>query len=151
MRGWSSFLAGFLLLGVAYWSYTADGFGSSTLMCAAAAAFFFFCGAQGREVSENGDPTAVIDFVKDPAEAIVDSAGDRLADWLGDRKPAEEPARGAGVNHRQALVDWLHDRDEPPAFDPDAVIARYMENRGPEIAAQPESAAPVRSFGRKGL
>ena len=151
MRGWSSFFAGFLLLGVAYWSFTADGFGTSTLMCGAAAAFFFFCGANGRALSENGDPTAVIDFIKDPADAIVDSATDRLTDWLGDRKAEEQPANGTFVGHRQALVDWLHDRDEPPAFDPNAAFARYMENRQAEPPATPEVAPPMRSFGRKGL
>ena len=129
MRGWSSFFVGFLLLGVAYWSYSADGFGTSTLMCGAAAAFCFFCGANGRAVSENGDPTAVIDFIKDPADAIVDSATDRLAEWMGERKAADEKA----------------------GFDPDAALARYMENRQPQPAAVPDVAAPVRSFGRKGL
>ena len=147
MRGWSSFVAGFLLLGVAYWAFASDGFGTSMLMCAAAAAFFFYRGAIGQELDTTGDPTAVIDFVRDPAEAIVDTATDRLGDWLGERKADEKPADRTAVNHRQALVDWLHDRDEPAAFDPDAVIARYMENRGP----QPDSPAPVRSFGRKGL
>ena len=141
-------MAGFLLLGVAYWSFATDGFGGSMLMCAAAAAFFFCRGAQGQELDTTGDPTAVIDFVRDPAEAIVDTATDRLGDWLGEnRKAKEEPADGTVANHRQALANWLHDRDEPAAFDPDAVIARYMENREP----QPESAAPIRTFGRKGV
>ena len=130
MRGWSSFVAGFLLLGVAYWSFASDGFGSSTLMCAAAAAFFFYRGAQGQELDTTGDPTAVIDFVRDPTDAIVDSASDWLGEWFNDPKPAAEEAGG---------------------FDPDAVIARYIENRGPELGAQPEGATPVRGFGRKGM
>ena len=129
MRGWSSFFVGFLLLGVAYWSYSADGFGTSTLMCGAAAAFCFFCGANGRAVSENGDPTAVIDFIKDPADAIVDSATDRLAEWMGERKTVEDK----------------------PGFDPDAALARYMENRVENPGVPPEGHAPMRSFGRKGL
>ncbi len=151
MRGWSAIFVSFVLLGLAVWSFAWDGFSSSTLMCAVAAAFIFYRGVQGMEITEVGDPLAVIDFVKNPADAIVDSASDRLADWLGDRNAAEEPAESTSVNHRQALVDWLHDRDEPAAFDPDAAIARYLENRGPEIATQPESAVPIRSFGRKGL
>ena len=151
MRGWSSFFVGFLLLGLAYWSYSAEGLGSSALLCGAAAAFFFFCGANGRALSENADPTAVIDFIKDPADAIVDSATDRLGDWLGDREADEEPAKATGTNHRQALVDWLHDRDEPAPFDPDAAFARYMENREAQPAAAPEVVPPMRSFGRKGL
>jgi hypothetical protein len=130
MRGWTSFLVGFLLLGLAVWSFSADGLGSSALLFAAGAAFFVYCGAHGREVSETGDPTAVIDFVKDPADAIVDSATERLADWL------KEPQSAA---------------DEPARFDPDAVIARYIENRGAESTGQLEITAPIQGFGRKGL
>jgi hypothetical protein len=130
MRGWSSILVGFLLLGVAYWSFAVDGFGSSTLLCGVAASFFFFRGAQGQELDEGGgDPTAVVDFVSDPAEAIVDSVTDRLADWLGEDKSKAEQAE----------------------FDPDAVIARHLAQRGTEPNAATASAAPPRSFGRKGV
>jgi hypothetical protein len=157
MRGWSAIFVSFLLLGLAVWSFAWDGFGSSTVIAAVAAVVIFFRGVQGMEINEVGDPLAVIEFVKDPADAIVDSATERFGDWLDDRKAAEEPATGTGVNHRQALVDWLHDREEPAAFDPDATIARYIENRGaqpadaPATALAPASAAPVRGFGRKGL
>src|SRR5688572_17701060 len=89
MRGWSSIFAGFLILAVAYWTFAADGFGSATLICAAAAAFFLLRGAQGLGVEESGDPTALIDFVTDPADAIVDSATDKLADWLRDGRPQD--------------------------------------------------------------
>ncbi|MGI8611687.1 MAG: hypothetical protein ACR2KH_05375 [Sphingomicrobium sp.] len=135
MRGWTSMLVGFLLLGVAYWSFAAEGLGSSTLLCAAAAAFFFFRGSQGLTVGEVGDPTAVIEFVQDPADAIVDSATERFADWLNDR-----PKGGAA---------------DQPGFDADAVIERYLAQRGPDPlgapAAAPASPAPYRGFGRKGV
>jgi hypothetical protein len=129
MRGWSSIVAGFLLLGLAYWSFTADGLGASALVCAAAAAFFFFRGAQGLEVDSAGDPTALIDFVRDPADAIVDTATDQLADWFNDDKKADEAGQG---------------------FDPDAAIARYLAQRGTETAP-PVHSAPPRVFGRKGI
>ena len=135
MRGWSSIVVGFLLLGVAYWSFTVDGFGSSALLCGAAAAFFFFRGAQGLAVGEAGDPTAVIDFVTDPADAIVDTATDRIADWLKSDEPTAAVA-------------------EPAKFDPDAVIARYLEQRGLDPLAGSATAAgpaPTRGFGRKGV
>ena len=145
MRGWTSFFCGFLLLGLAYWSFSADGFGSSMLMFAAGAAFFIYRGANGQEVDAAGDPTAVMEFVSDPADAIVDTATDKIADWLGESK--------------SAAADWLREPKSAPAdsggFDPDAVIARYLENRGEdrgaEAVSQPASAAPVRGFGRKGL
>ncbi len=131
MRGWSSILVGFLLVGVAYWWFATDGFSSSMLLCVAAAAFFFFRGAQGLGVEQAGDPTAVVEFVSDPADAIVDSVTDRLADWLQDNesKAAEDQSK----------------------FDPDAAIARYLAQRGTEPTAAQASPAPIRGFGRKGL
>ena len=136
MRGWSSIFVAVLLLAVAFWSFAGDGFGSSTLICAAVAAFFFFRGAQGLSVGEAGDPSAVIDFVTDPADAIVDTATDRLSEWIDDRPKAAAAA-------------------DQPGFDADAALARYMAQREREPAAAPAvipaSAAPARSFGRKGL
>ena len=132
MRGWSAIAVGFLLLGLAVWSFVWDGFNSSTLMCATAAAFIFFRGAQGMEINEVGDPLAVIEFVRDPADAIVDSATERLGDWF----TADEPTSP---------------RAEDGKFDPDAVVARYVAQRGTEPAAAPSIPAPVQGFGRKGL
>jgi hypothetical protein len=127
MRGWTSMLVGFLLLAVAVWSFTADGLGSSALLCGAAAAFFFLRGAQGLGAGEAGDPTALVDFVTDPADAIVDAAADQVAEWMG----SDNQKGTAG---------------EQPRFDADAIIARYLAQR------EAEPAAPVpRAFGRKGL
>jgi hypothetical protein len=135
MRGWSAIVVGFLLLGLAVWSFAWDGFSSSTLLCATAAAFIFFRGAQGMEINEVGDPLAVIEFVRNPADAIVDSATERLSDWF-DNQP-DSPTAGE------------------EKFDPEAVVARYLEQRGSEPAAAPPAEppvpAPMRSFGRKGL
>jgi hypothetical protein len=130
MRGWTSIFVGFLLLAVAVWVFTAEGLGASTLICGVAAGFFFFRGAQGLTVGESGDPTALIDFVANPADAIVDSATDRFAEWLGDGSPKDAP--------------------EQPKFDVEAAFARYMEHRPADAPAVP-SMAPQRGFGRKGL
>ena len=127
MRGWTSMLVGFLLLAVAVWWFTVDGLGSSALLCGAAAAFFFFRGAQGLDVGEAGDPTALVDFVTDPADAIVDAATDQVAEWM--RSDDQKATAG-----------------EQPGFDANAVIARYLAQR----EAQPAAPAP-RGFGRKGL
>ena len=148
MRGWSSLLIGFFLLGLAYWSFAFEGLGSSTLLCGAAALVFFYRGAQGMaagEAGDAGDPLAIVEFVSNPAEAIVDSATERLGECLRETK--------------SAVTDWLGESKsaeaEPSGFDPDAVIARYLENRGEDRGAEPAthpvSAAPVRGFGRKGL
>lgn len=136
MRGLSSILVGLLLIAVASWNFTTDGFGSATLICGVAAAFFFFLGARGMTVGEAGNPIALVDFVRDPAGAIVDTATDRIGDWLSDDKPAAA-------------------QPEQPKFDADAAIARYLAQRPEPSAAQaaaaPAASAPVRGFGRKGV
>ena len=135
MRGWSSFLIGFFLLSLAFWSYAVSGFGSTTLLCGAGAALFFVRGAQGMTASQAGDvgdSAAVIEFVTDPAGAIVDTAAERLGDWF----KADEPKAAAEPAPQQ------------PKFDPDAALARYLERRAPEPVSAP-AAAPVRTFGRK--
>ena len=139
MRGWSSIVVGFLLLGVGYLWFAMGGLGSS-IFCVGAAAFFFFRGAQGltaNEAGDVGDASAVIEFVSNPAEAIVDTATDRLADWFKGDEPkpvAPEPATA-----------------ESSGFDPDAIVARYLAQRGPEPAGAAAAQAPPRGFGRKGL
>ena len=173
MRGWSSFVAGFLLLALAYWLYSLGGFGSEAMICGVAAAAFFLQGAFGLGVGAGDGATGLVDFIQNPADAIVDSAADRLGDWLSDREAAQEPARATGVNHRQALVDWLHDKEPqaaaavapgtaaaPPAAAPivvqplkvvaEGAMDRYFAQRDAELAAS-ANPAPPRGFGRKGL
>ena len=174
MRGWTSFVAGFLLLGLAYGLYSLGGFGSEAMICGVAAAAFFLQGAFGLGVGAGDGATGLVEFIQNPADAIVDSATDRLGDWLGDRKSAQEPARATGVNHRQALVDWLHDKEPqaaaaaatsaaapaaapapPIVVQPLKVVAegamdRYFAQRESEAAAAASAPAP-RGFGRKGL
>jgi hypothetical protein len=130
MRGWGSIVVSFVLLGVAVWAFSASGFGSATLICGVAAAFFLIRGAQGLAVGEAGDPTALVDFVSDPAGAIVDTATDRIGDWLKD--------------------DSSKAATEQPEFDADAAIARYLAQREPQPAAASASTSPARGFGRKG-
>ena len=136
MRGWSSILVGCLLLVATYWSFAWGGFGSATVMCAAGGVFLIVRGVQGMAVGESGDPTALIEFARDPAGAIVDTATERLGDWFnGDDKAAPV--------------------EEQPKFDPDAAIARYLEQRTVEPGVQPAAPlagpAPIRTFGRKGI
>jgi hypothetical protein len=143
MRGWSSVFLGLLLFAGAAWMLSAGGFGSLTLFCGAAGLFLIIRGAQGLGVGEAGDPTALVDFVTNPAGAIVDTATDRIGDWFK-AKPAPAPVA------------------EKEGFDPDAVIERYLAQRGtelPALSAIPAdnaamgitNAAPARSFGRKGV
>ena len=142
MRGWSAIVVGFLLLGLAVWSFAWDGFNSSTVMCGVAAAILFARGAKGLGYGDVGDPLAVIQFVRNPAGAIVDTAANRLGDWLDDQPAGGEGGKGG--------------------FDPEAVLERYLAKRGPDPVEQPPAApapapsapaspAPPTGFGRKGL
>jgi hypothetical protein len=137
MRGWSSVFVGLLLFAVAGWTFVSDGFGSETVILAVAAGFFLFLGGQGLTVGEAGNPIALVDFVRDPAGAIVDTATDRIGDWYNGDKAAPESAPGAEA--------------EKPKFDPDAVIERYLAQRGTEPAAASPSPVQHRGFGRKGI
>jgi len=119
--------AGLLLLALAFWQFVTNGVGFNALVLGAGGLAVVLFGAMGRNIeAERAQGTA--DFLTDPGGAIVDAATDRLGDWLGEAtKPTQEE------------------------FDPDAAIARYLENRP---ASQPEPAEPRRyvpRFGRKGL
>ena len=117
--------AGFALLGVALWQFLTDGISVTAILFGGAALAVLVLGTLGKDV-EAEKISGTVDFLTDPAEAIVDAATDRLGDWLkGDGEPEQR-------------------------FDPDAAIARYLENR-PE--GQPTVVAPPRElpgFGRKG-
>jgi thiol:disulfide interchange protein len=152
MRGWTSFIIGFLLLAVAYWSFTVEGFASSTLIFAALAGFFFICGAAGREVTDTGGATAIIDFVSNPADAIVDSATDKLADWLQDDQPQATTATSRAAATATAPVPALATPIvvQPPKVVAEGAMDRYFAQREAEMAASAVQ-APASSFGRKGL
>ncbi len=141
MRGWSSIFAGFLLLGVAYVTYTLDGFGTMTWICGGAAAMFFLRGAFGLEVGASGGAAGLLEFIQDPADAIVDSATDKLADWLKE----DEPQAAAVATPAASAPE-----PKQPKVVAEGAMERYFAQRDAELAAAP-SAAPLRSFGRKGL
>lgn len=130
MRGWSSIVVGVGLLALAFWAFRWGVSSGAVILFFTAGLFLVFRGWQGLGVAEAGDPTALVDFVSNPGDAIVDAVVDQAAEWLNDK------------NGKQA--------DEKPAFDADAAFARYMAAR-PATPAVETQAAPVRGFGRKGL
>jgi hypothetical protein len=119
--------AGMLLLALAFWQFVMNGVGFNALVLGVGGLAVVLFGAMGRTVeAERAQGTA--DFLTDPGGTIVDAATDRLGDWLGDATTPKQEE-----------------------FDPDAAIARYLENRP---ASQSELAEPRRElprFGRKGL
>ena len=138
MRGVSSTVVGVGLLSLAVWDVTRSGGGMTTMFIAAGALYFLYRGYQGLSVTEAGDPTLPIDFVTNPRRAVIDLATQQVGSLF-------EPAGGS------PQADDKPD-GEKPAFDPDAIIARYMEQRAanPPPAEDLPPPAP-RTFGRKGL
>ena len=130
MRGMSSIIVGILLAGAGAWLYMEGGFGTEVLVLVAAGALLGARGCMGSDISSVDDVAAPIEFLRNPAGAIVDEATDRLTEMLTQKKqPEPEPVS---------------------TFDPDAAIARYLENRPVQEAAPPQH-PPIRGFGRKGL
>ena len=141
MGGLTSIIAGLVLFAIAVWSYMDGGFSASTLAFLVGAGVLIFKGAQGQNLTQAGDVSATMDFVKDPAEAIVDAVVERVP-GLGPRRPVRKS----------------EPEEQGPAFDADAALARYLENRPadlppivPPIAPPMGEPAPRRGFGRKGL
>ena len=142
MGGLTSILGGLVLLAIAVWFYIGGGgFSASTLALLVGAAVLFLRGAQGRSLTQAGDVTAPMDFVANPADAIVDAVVERV--------PGLGPRRAARKSEPE---------EDGPAFDADAALARYLENRPadlppivPPVAPPIAQSAPRRGFGRKGL
>ena len=133
MRGWSSIIVGVALLALAAWCHLANISSGGVIFFGLAGAFLLFRGFQGVEITEAGDPTALGEFISNPAEALVEAATDQAGEWMSNRK-ADSP-------------------DQAVPFDADAALARYMANRpqGLPEAAPAAAPPPVRGFGRKGL
>lgn len=106
--------------------------GAALLAAAAALVVPMFLGHAGGDL---GSAMNVVDFVRNPADAIVEAAVDRYSAAVDTRKKqrAEESAQH---------------------FDADAAFQRYLDRKAaaPDLSepAHPPATAP-RSFGRKGL
>lgn len=151
MRGWTFYLIGGLFLALAYWSFSTDGLNGTTILFGVFSLFLFFRGASGHEASSVDDVTAPLDFVQDPAGAIVDAAVDKVGELWSARDGKDDRgivATAVGRVEELLSVDGEKSAQGAP-FDPDAVIERYLANRPEPV---PEPAAPPRPrFGRKGL
>ena len=129
MGGLSSILTGLVLAGIALWFFTVGGSLETALMFVVGALFLFWRGFHGAGFSGDNE-TGPLDFVLNPRGAVIDSAVDagagRLAEVFGGTEPAAE---------------------DQPKFDPDAIIARYIENRPDALGSGHGTGRPT--FGRK--
>ena len=161
MRGWTSYFIGTLLLAIAIWSYSSGGFSSTTILFGALALLMFFRGANGEPVTGAEDIMAPMEFIQNPAEAIVEAAVDKVGEMFGgneDNRTKDEKGakQGKGVLGTAAIkvdqvLNGTGEKDaQGSAFDPDAVIQRYLATRAEPITeSAPVSVRP--QFGRKGL
>ncbi len=144
MRGLSSYLAGIALLALAFWAFSKSGMSTAAVTFAATAAFFFVRGSQGREASAAGDFTAPMDFIANPAGAIVDSAVDQFRDMLA----AKEDDK---ADHTADVTADEKRREPAPSAALEAALARHIEKQQEAVAPAGASAPERRVFGRKGL
>jgi hypothetical protein len=131
MRGWSSIIVGLALLALAACASLAGLFLGATITLGLAGAFLIYRGLQGVGVTDAGDPTALGDFISNPAGSLIEAATGQAEEWLAEKRKA--PA------------------EEPPRFDADAALARYIANRPAPPPQAGQASPPVRGFGRKRL
>lgn len=152
MRGWKHLLVGFGFLAGAAVAVVADASFWTIALLLLASGFCFFQVVRGRVDAPGADLNLAFDFVRDPLDTIIDHTADALDNGRQQQEAPRSTAQG-GVLQNFARELGLGADSEPakPAFDPDAVIARYLADRPP--TADPEPIAPVSAaagFGRKG-
>lgn len=153
MRGLTSYFVGSLLAGLAYYAFSVTGLSGTTMAIAGLSLILFYRGANGREFTPEAI-AAPMEFVQNPAGAIVDAAVDKVGDLL--IANSDTGGKGLVETARDKLEEFLSSNDEKAAetsgFDPDAVIERYLANRPEPLPdPEPDTAPARRQFGRKGL
>ena len=132
MRGLTSTIAGLGLLAAALWLFWYGASTFTVVVTAVGALLLLYRGYRGLTIAETmGDATFPIELALNPRGAILDFVTDQAANLLTDSR--EKPA------------------EENRSFDPDAIIARYMENRADDSPSSDRPASSARAFGRKGL
>ena len=149
MHAWKHWLMGAGFFGFAIFTLMTGGSAWLVGLCILASGYLFYRAFTDQTGAAGDDLQLAVDFVRDPRETLLDIAVAKLG---GEEE--QQPAKD-----RPGLMDALvaefgpeqSKRDEAPAFDPDAAIARYLANRPPEppAAAEPAYRLPVRGFGRK--
>ena len=151
MHGWTHWLMGAGFFG--FGTYTLFVGGSPWLvgLCVVASGYLFYRALTDQTGAPVEDLDLAVSFVRDPKGTLFDQAVDMLAG--GDEEAPRRREQKPGLI--QSLVAELDTRerkaDEAPAFDPDAIIERYLANRPADQApAQADPPRPaVQGFGRK--
>jgi len=133
MRGLSSTFVGMGLLAGGVWLFMHNYSNTLLLGLLGAGLVLLYRGYQGLTIVEAADDAMLpAEFISNPRGAAIDLAVDRIGQLFEDQqdKAAAEQERN---------------------FDPDAIMARYLENRPAGQPASSQVPAAPRGFGRKGL
>ena len=148
MHGWKHWLMGAGFFGFGTYTLFTDGSPWLVGLCVVASGYLFYRALTDQTGAPVEDLDLAVSFVRDPKGTLFDQAVDMLGG------PEERP-REDKPGLIQSLVAEFDTRDrkadDPPAFDPDAIIERYLANR-PVAEASPEPAPhkpPAQLFGRK--
>ena len=118
-------------------------------LCVVAAGYMFYRAFTDQTGAAVEDLQLAVNFVRDPRDTLLDMAVDKFG---GDEE--EQPAKERPGLMQALMAEFgpaQSKREEPPAFDPDAAIARYLANRPVEqpVASEPPPRPAVQGFGRK--
>lgn len=139
MQGWTYWLMGAGFFGFGTFKLFTDGSPWLVGLCVVASGYLFYRALTEQTGAPIEDLDLAVSFVRDPKGTLFDQAVDLLG-GSDEEEPAREERKSGVI---QSLIAGLDTREEKPAFDADAAIARYMANR-----PAPE-ARPVSGFGRK--
>lgn len=134
MGGLFSIALGLCFIGVAAGGFFLGSTGTA-LIFGGAGVIMIARGFKGQGISGPGDIASPIDFMTNPGAAIIDGAVERVGELVSERENIRRRADAAAAAAEAAK----------PSFDPDAVIARYLETRPAPAEVRP---AP-QGFGRK--
>ena len=148
MHGWKHWLMGAGFFGFGAYTLFTDGSPWLVGLCVIASGYLFYRALTDQTGAAIEDLDLAVSFVRDPKGMLIDQAVDLLGggeDQRREEKPGLIQSLVAEFDSRERKAD------ESAAFDPDAVIARYLANRPAEqpVATPAPPKPAVQGFGRK--
>ena len=142
MQGWTHWLMGAGFFGFGTFKLFEGGSYWTVGLCVIASGYLFYRALHEQTGAPIEDLDLAVSFVRDPRGTLIDHVVDQFTG--GDDEASARDEKKPGV--LQSLVAEFDTREEKPAFDADAAIARYLANRPAPAPAPPPAAL---GFGRK--
>ena len=143
MHAWKHWLMGAGFFGFGTFKLLTGGSPWLVGLCAIAAGYLFYRAYTEQTGEAAQDLELAVSFVRNPTETVFDEVVARL-DQRIDQASKDQPGLIQSFVSERGLAE--NKPAEPPAFDPDAAIARYLANRP---APEPAPLARPQGFGRK--